>query len=102
LPVILFAVLWFVAGFVLAAFSRLFVDLPVGDIQCGLILMTAGLIGLLPVIRTERGRRLFFEGPNEDEDTDLRIGCLWVIPVLIVLIVTLFAAEVWLMSQLSG
>ena len=102
MPVILFAVLWFVAGFVLAVFSRLLVDLPVGNIQCGLILMTAGLIGLLPIIRTERGRRLFFEGPDEDEDTDFRIGCLWVIPVLIVLIVTIFAVEIWLMAQLSG
>jgi hypothetical protein len=102
LPVILFAALWFVAGFVLAVFSRLLVDLPMGNVQCGLILMVVGLIGLLPIIRTERGRRLFFEGPDEDEDTDLRIGCLWITPVLIVLIVAIFAAEIWLMSQLSG
>jgi len=57
--------------------------------------MIIGLVALLPKLQTERGRRLFYEGPNWDEDGDPILGCLWLIPFQ-ALVFTLLGWIVWL------
>jgi hypothetical protein len=43
---------------------------------CALSNVIIGLLFLLPVVGNERRRRLFFEGPREQERSDLEIGLL--------------------------
>ncbi len=78
-----------------------FAGLPLEAFQCGLLTMLVGLISLLPIISTERGRRLFYHGPEPDEDGDPLIGCLWAIAIQVILLAML-GWIVWLIAQLMG
>lgn len=62
-----------------------FVNLLFSPIQFGLISMLLGLVALVPKLQTERGRRLFYDGPGPNEDGDFVLGCLWAIPFQILL-----------------
>lgn len=85
IPIIAFATLWFLSGYLAALLLGRFVDLPFGPVQFGLLGMIIGLMALLPRLQTEQGRRLFYEGPEVGEDGDPILGCLWFIPVQILL-----------------
>ena len=91
----LYAVAWFLAGYAVTWLVNAWFRSPVEAYQGGLMGLIVGLIILMPAIRTERGRRLFYEGPAEGEEGDPVIGCLFLLPILI-LIVTIIA---WLVEQ---
>jgi hypothetical protein len=97
--VIAFAALWFLAGYLATLLVGHFSELPLNPAQFGLISVLIGLIALVSRLQTEQGRQLFFEGPEPDEDGDLILGCLWAIP-LQVLLVTLIGWGVWLLFQI--
>ena len=101
MPLLFYAGIWFLAGFMLTIVLDFFIGSPLGYLQGGLISTVIGLVSLLPIIHTERGRRLFFEGPEEDEDGDLLIGCLWLIPAQIILL-SILAMLVWIVLQLMS
>jgi hypothetical protein len=80
LKIIAVAGFWYVAG--------LTVGLVAGyPAMAGLIGLVIGLFWLAALIKDERRRRLFFEGPYEyEEDTDFLLGCLWVTPLTIMIL----------------
>ena len=78
-----------------------FIGSSLGYLQGGLISTVIGLVSLLPIIHTERGRHLFFEGPDIDEDGDPLIGCLWLAPAQIILL-SILAIVVWIVLQLMS
>jgi hypothetical protein len=78
-PLLAYILRWFVSGYLITALVSRYVELPFNPIQLGLFGLLIGLIGLAIVTRTERGRRMFYEGPGPDEDGDPLIGCLWMI-----------------------
>jgi len=97
--ILVYTLLWFLAAFTLAILVNQMFPLPVSAFQCGLAGLIVGLMALLPTLQTERGRRLFYEGPGSGEDGDPRIGCLWLIPAEILLL-TVLGWLIWLMAQL--
>lgn len=88
----LFTLIWFLAGYIPALLLARFIHLPFQLFQCGLFSLLVGLLLLASFIRTERGRRLFYEGPAEDEDGDPFVGCLWFLPLFIIMA----ALAIWL------
>lgn len=93
--ILLLAILWF--GPAYYAGEAL---LPGWGLQCGLVSLIIGLMGLAIVNRTEEGRRLFYEGENEND----QIGCIkllvWFligIPVMLLL-----AGTLWWIMRLLG
>jgi hypothetical protein len=93
-----FAALWFLAGYLSALLVGRFVNLPWGPVQFGLLGLIVGLVALVPKLQSEHGRRLFFEGPEIDEDGDPILGCLWLIPLQILLL-TLLGWAGWFISR---
>jgi hypothetical protein len=98
IPVIVFAGLWFLSDYLAALLVGRFISLPFGPIQVGLLGMIIGLVGLLSRLQTEQGRRLFYEGPGVGEDGDPLLGCLWLIPIQILLF-TLLGWIGWFIIQ---
>jgi hypothetical protein len=74
--------------------------LPTWGLQCGLVSLIAGLIGLAIVNRTEEGRRLFYDGISEDD----QFGCVkWLVWLLIgAPFVLLLLGTVWWLMRLLG
>lgn len=74
--------------------------IPTWGIQCGLVSLITGLIGLAIVNRSEEGRRLFYEGSNEDD----QLGCLNLLVIsLIGLPFALFLlGTIWWLMRLLG
>jgi hypothetical protein len=74
--------------------------IPAWGVQCGLVSLISGLIGLAIVNRSEEGRRLFYEGSNEDD----QLGCLKLIVIsLIGLPFILFLlGTIWWLMRLLG
>jgi len=98
IQIILFAGLWFLAGYLSTLLVGRFINLPFGPIQFGLLSMLIGLVALVPKLQTEQGRRLFYDGPEPNEDGDFILGCLWVIPFQILLF-TLMGWAGWALVQ---
>jgi len=98
IQIIAFAALWFLAGCLLALLVGHFINLSFGAVQFGFMSMLIGLIALASRLQTERGRRLFYEGPKSDEDGDFLLGCLWIFPFQILLL-TLVGWAGWLFAQ---
>lgn len=74
--------------------------LPAWGLQCGLVGLIAGLIGLAIVNRTEEGRRLFYEGISDDD----QLGCVkWLVWMLVgTPFVLLLLGTVWWLMRLLG
>ena len=95
---IAFAVLWFLAGFFAALLLGQFINLPFNAVQCGLMSLLVGLVAFMLKLQSEQGRRMFYEGPEPGEDGDVVLGCLWVIPLQILLF-TLLGWSIWILLQ---
>ena len=78
--------LWFAAGYVMVALIIRFLDLPLAPFQGGVVGLLIGLVWLVLITSTEQGRHLFYEGPEEDEEGDPLVGCLWVTPFVIMML----------------
>lgn len=99
LKLTLYTLFWFLAGYVPAFLLEQFISLPFKPSQFGLLGLLVGLVLLASLTRTEQGRRLFYEGPTGDEDSNPLIGCLWAVPVFLILA----AVATWLVwSGLGG
>jgi hypothetical protein len=74
--------------------------IPTWGVQCGLVSLITGLIGLVIVNRSKEGRRLFYEGSNEDD----QLGCLKLLVIsLIGLPFILFLlGTIWWLMRLLG
>jgi hypothetical protein len=74
--------------------------IPSWGLQCGLVGLITGLIGLAIVNRTEEGRRLFYEGESEEEGLNclkLLVICLIGFPITL-----LFLGTIWWLMRLLG
>ena len=88
-----FAVLWFVSGYVVVAATDF---LAPWALQGGLINLIIGLLLIAAITATERGRRLFYQGPDQmDEQEGLTALKLMIIFLLAIPVLCLFAAFVW-------
>ncbi len=96
--IIAFAFLWFLSGYLSTLLVSRLINLPFSPLQFGLMNMLIGLIALVPKLQSGEGRRMFYHGPDVDEDGDVTVGCLWVIPVQILLF-TVIGFGVWLALQ---
>lgn len=84
---IIYIVLWLIVGLLLTPLINRIIDLPINTSQGSIITLLIGLIILLPTIRDERKREIFFEGAQEKDEWYLSVGALFLIPsVLIILI----------------
>jgi len=73
---------------------------PTWGLQCGLISLITGLIGLAIVNRTEEGRRLFYDGAGEKEGlTCLKLLIIGLIGLPFTL---LFLGTIWWVMRLLG
>jgi uncharacterized membrane protein len=79
--------LWAFSGYLIGSVLDVFgiTGYPFGIIGAS-INVIIGLLWLKGIIRDPVGDRLFFEGPSGDESGDLRIGCLWAMPVVLAFI----------------
>ncbi len=74
--------------------------LPSWGLQCGLVSLIAGLIGLAIVNRTEEGRRLFYEGESAGEGPGCVKLLVWLLigtPFMLLLLGTIW----WIMRLLG-
>lgn len=70
--------LWFGSAYVMA-----WAFIPVWALPCGLINAGLGTMALFLTTRTERGARLFYEGPSNGGS--ITIALLWGLPVILFL-----------------
>ena len=79
--ILILAALWAAGGYAIGiAVETLGIDYPLGIIFASLNLIL-GMGLFLNITRDPTADRIFFEGPNPDGEGDLRIGCLWAIPM---------------------
>jgi hypothetical protein len=78
------AALWAISGYIIGAALEAF---GLNSYSLGIIIASLnviiGMLWLKGIIRDPVGDRLFFEGPASDEEGDIRIGCLWVMPAVL-------------------
>ena len=65
-------------------------------LPCASLNLITGMVLLLLITRNEQARRIFYEGPRENEPGLPVIGLLWVIPVTLLLVGLIW----WLVAQL--
>ena len=82
LRILILAGLWAASGYLIGtALEYLGFDYyPLGVIVAS-INVIIGMLWLKTIIRDPIGDRMFFEGPRPDEEGDIRIGCLWMMPI---------------------
>lgn len=74
--------------------------LPAWGIQCGLVSLITGLLGLAIVNRSEEGRRLFYEGSSEND----QLGCTKLLVIILIglpFILFLLGTMWWVMRLLG-
>jgi len=54
-------------------------------LMCGSINLIVGLIWLKFIIRDTLGDQMFFVGPIGNQDGDIRVGCLWSVPFVMII-----------------
>ena len=93
--ILLLAAIWF--GTAYYAGEAL---VPTWGLQCGLVSLIAGLMGLALVNRSEEGRQLFYEGASEDD----QLGCIKLLVIILIgLPFTLFVlGTIWWVMRLLG
>lgn len=89
------AFLWAVGGFTVGiALQALFGVAWV--MPCTALNLMAGMLMLLLITRNEYARRMFYEGPRQNEAGLLFIGLLWGLPLILIFLGIVW----WLMAQL--
>ena len=93
--ILLLAIFWF--GSAHYAAEAL---LPSWGLQCGLVSLIAGLIGIAIINRTDEGRRLLYDGESVYEG----IGCVKIIIWLLISlpILLLFMGTLWWIMRFSN
>jgi hypothetical protein len=95
LLVIGLAALWVLGGLGIGLALQAFFD---GQwlVPCASLNLIAGMLLLLLITRNEPARRIFYEGPRENEPGLPVIGILWAAPLVLLLVGLIW----WLMAQL--
>jgi len=65
--------------------------------RCAWLNLIVGMVSLLLITRTDRGERLFYQGPADDEPGSFIVLFLWSIPVIMLIWAILW----WLMRWLG-
>jgi hypothetical protein len=65
--------------------------------RCAWFNLLIGMLALLWITRTEFGDRMFYQGPQDDEDVWSVVGALWAIPIAIFCLAIIW----WLMRSLG-
>lgn len=95
-PLILaLAALWTLSGFLIGLAIEALFGTP-WVIPCTALNLIAGMVMLLLVTRDDRARRMFYEGPREDELGSPLVGLLWAFPLTLMIIAVIW----WLLAQL--
>jgi hypothetical protein len=93
--------LWAISGYVIGvALELIITTVDLNSYPISIILASVNvIIGLLlfkGITRDPTAERFFYEGPGNDGEGDLRIGCLWVIPATLLL----YGLLMWLVAIL--
>jgi len=88
--ILVLAGLWAVSGYVMGAAIEIIIEVfDLGPYPLRVIVASVNvIIGLLlfkGIIRYPTAERLFFEGPGDEDEGDLRVGCLWIVPATLLL-----------------
>lgn len=91
LYILVLAAFWAASGYALGmAFESFFrTGYPVENVFASLNLIL-GMSLFLGVTRDPTAERIFFEGPRPDEPGRLEVGCLWLLPL------SLLVIELWM------
>jgi hypothetical protein len=84
------AILWAIGGYTFGKAIEIIVETLNGDAyQIGIILASVNvIIGMLlfkGITRDPTAERIFFNGPNNEGEGDIRVGCLWFLPATLLL-----------------
>jgi hypothetical protein len=85
------AALWAISGYAIGEAIKFFVEgfgvtiLPLGVILASINLII-GMLLFKGITRDPTAERIFFEGPEKKGEGNLNVGCLWVMPVSLLLI----------------
>jgi hypothetical protein len=83
LLILVLAGFWGISGLVIGAG----VDALVGGnlmVPCASLNVIIGLLLLLMTTRSERARRIFYEGPRGNEEGIIGLAFLWAVPIVLV------------------
>jgi hypothetical protein len=98
LKILVVAALWWIGGYAIGSGVTAFLHLLDVKVELSTIAAWAnvvlGLVLLLSVIGHPHLSHLFFDGPTIYEEGDIAIGCLWVVPFLLIVIGLIF----WLLN----
>lgn len=85
--ILVLASLWALSGFAIGSGVEaiLGIDFPIAIILASLNLIL-GLTLFLGITRDPTSERIFFEGPQPDEPGRPAIGCLWLLPLSLILV----------------
>lgn len=88
------AVLWGIGGALVGQGISALFDVS-WVIPCTSFNVIAGMIMLLLVTSNDTARRIFYEGPRDDDPGIIGIGLLWLLPMVAVFIGLIW----WLLAQ---
>lgn len=81
------ALLWALGGYLIGLGVEIaLIPYPPLKIILASLNVIIGLTLFLGITRDPTAERLFFEGPAVNQEGDIRVGCLWMIPASLVLI----------------
>jgi hypothetical protein len=82
LLVLVLATFWGISGLVMGAAVS---EMVGGDwmVSCASLNVVLGLLLLLATTRSERARRIFYEGPRGEEEGVIGLAFLWAVPVIL-------------------
>jgi len=101
IPLLIYVSLWCASGYLITLLLGGYIDLPFSPIQAASLILLVSLIVLAILTNTERGRRMFYEGPGPDEDGDPLTGWLWMVTIKVTLLAGL-GWVTWLILYLIG
>lgn len=80
------AAVWAISGYVLGLTIEIMgIPYPMGNVLASLNVII-GMLLFLNVTSNPRFERIFFEGPRPDDEGYIPVGCLWVIPMNLLVI----------------
>jgi len=94
------AILWAGSGYAIGIAFKTVIGVQFTTYSPRLLLgclnLIVGLLWLKGMISEPTTERLFFEGPKNDNEGDIRIGCLWVAPLALLV----YSGFMWLATIL--
>ena len=84
------AALWAIGGYAIGTAIEFIIETLNGDVySMGIILASVNvIIGMLlfkGITRDPTAERIFFNGPSNEGEGDIRVGCVWFLPTTLLL-----------------